>query len=187
LKRRDDIAEPRQADARDLFEFVVTFTCDTTKLDAETLAKMDRAPIRRLLDVLSERAKKMDPMDQGDQRKKQFEEETNRIFEVWKNNRANMDNFWKKFFGFGLLDAGGNFLEKVVSKAVDATPAATGALFGLALQGPLLASGLGIGIGLFTHTAKTYAEWRHKDRDSPYHYLTLMEKAGVVIRADLRV
>jgi len=59
------------------------------------------------------------------------------------------------------------FTREVIGKAAEAAPAAamasTGALAGLALQGPLLASGAGLGIGLFTHGAKTYADLRNKD------------------------
>jgi hypothetical protein len=101
-----------------------------------------------------------------------------------------MSNFWKRFFGFGLLETGGKTLEKMISKALETAPAAatatTGALAGLALQGPVLAAGAGLGIGLFTHAAKTYIDMVKKDEDSPYRYLTLMEEGGVVIRADMR-
>jgi hypothetical protein len=192
LKPTQNIADPPQADARELFEFVVSFACDTTKLDAEILGKMtsNREPIRRLMGALAERAKRMDAMDPSEDRKKQFEAETAQILEAWKNDRANMDNFWKRFFGFGLLEPAGKLLEKVISRVTDAAPAAasgaTGALAGLALQGPLLASGAGVGIALFTHVAKTYSDVRNRDRESPYRYLTLMEEAGVVVRADLR-
>jgi hypothetical protein len=57
---------------------------------------------------------------------------------------------------------------------------------GLSLHGPLVASSFGIGIGLFTHAAKTYSDTITGSRDSPYHYLTLIEQAGVIIRTDLR-
>jgi hypothetical protein len=192
LKPAGDIADPPQADARELFEFVVSIACDTTNLDIEALANMgeNREPIRRLMRALAERSKDMAAMDPGKERTEQFRDETAKILKAWTDDRANLDNFWKRFFGLGLLDPGGKFLEKVIGKAAEATPgvadAATGALAGLALQGPLLASGAGIGIGLFTHAAKTYVDLRTKARESPYRYLTLMESAGVVIRTDLR-
>jgi hypothetical protein len=192
LKPTNNVADPRQADGRELFEFVVSIACDTTKLDIEDLASMgeNREPIRRLMRALAERAKDMAAMDPGKERTEQFTDETAKILEAWRKDRANLDNFWRRFFGLGLLDPGGKFLEKVIGKAAEATPgvagAATGALAGLALQGPLLASGAGLGIGLFTHAAKTYADLRTKDRESPYRYLTLMESAGLVIRTDLR-
>jgi hypothetical protein len=65
--------------------------------------------------------------------------------------------------------------------------ATTGALAGLALHGPLVvASGIGLGIGLMTHAAKTYSAVTNRDRNGPYRYLTVMESAGVVLRTDLR-
>src|SRR4029077_20511004 len=120
----------------------------------------NREPIRRLMRALAERAKDMTAMDPGKERTEQFKDETAKILEAWRKDRANLDNFWKGFFGLDLMDPGGKFLEKVIGKAGEATPgvagAATGALAGLALQVPLLASGAGLGIGLFTHAVKTY-------------------------------
>jgi hypothetical protein len=192
LKPGHNINDPPQADARELFEFVVSIACDTTKLDAEALAVMgeNRDPLRGLMRALADRAKDMVAMDPGKERTKQFRDEVNKILKAWAGDRANMDNYWRSFFGFGLLDTSGKFLEKVIGKAVETAPAAataaTGALAGLALSGPVLASGAGLGIGLFTHAAKTYADLRRKDRESPYRYLTIIENAGVVIRTDLR-
>lgn len=132
----------------------------------------------------------MDAMDPGPEWTKQFEDEASKILRAWEADRKNMSNFWKRFFGFGLLETGGKTLEKMISKALETAPAAatatTGALAGLALQGPVLAAGAGLGIGLFTHAAKTYIDMVKKDEDSPYRYLTLMEEGGVVIRADMR-
>jgi hypothetical protein len=192
LKPASAISDAIQPDARELFEFVVTFACDTTKLDAKNLAKMgsNREPLHRLMEALADRAKKMDAMDPGEDRQQELEDETRKILNDWKADRNNMSNFWKKFFGFGVVEKGGTFFEKVISKAAEAMPTAgtgtVGAFAGLALHGPLLlAAGAGLGIGLVTHGAKTYADVRKTERDSPYRYLTLMEEAGVVIRADL--
>jgi hypothetical protein len=63
LKPHSHIADPQKPDARELFEFVVSIACDTTKLDAERLASMDREPIRSLMRALAERAEDMAAMD----------------------------------------------------------------------------------------------------------------------------
>jgi hypothetical protein len=192
LKPANNMPDPPQADAKELFEFMVYIACDTTKLDAKALAKMDanREPIRRLMNALAERAKDLAAMDPGRKRTEQFRDETTKILKAWEDDRINMDNYWKKFFSLGLMEPGGKFLEKVIGKAAEATPAAvpaaTGALAGLALHAPLLCSGAGLGIGLFTHAAKTYVDLRSQDHKSPYRYLTLLEGAGVVFRTDLR-
>ena len=196
LKSIPDIGEPLQPNARELFEFLVFVACDPRKVDAESLAELgaDRKPIYNLMDALAQRARLMDPMDPGPERTKQFKDETDKILKAWKADRANMSAFWKKFFGVGLLEAEGKALEKplekIISKALEAAPTAatatTGALAGLALQGPLLASGAGVGIALVTHAAKTYAEIANRDANSPYRYLTLVEEAGVLIRAEGR-
>jgi len=45
------MVDPPQADARELFEFAVSFASDTNELDADTLAEVsaNREPIRRLM------------------------------------------------------------------------------------------------------------------------------------------
>ncbi|MBY5456424.1 hypothetical protein HFO89_08645 [Rhizobium leguminosarum] len=192
LNSNGRLADPRKPNARELFEFVVTVACDTTRLTANALAKMgeNREPIRRLMRALAERAEDMVALDPGKDRTTQFYDETSRILRAWEGDRANMQQFWRKFFGVGLIDPGGSFLENVVGKALETAPtaatAATGAFAGLALQGPLLSAGAGLGIGLFVHGAQTFSEIRTTTRESPYKYLTMMEKAGAVIRTDLR-
>jgi hypothetical protein len=156
LKPARNSIDPPQADAQELFEFVVTVACDTTRLDAEALAQMgtDRGPIRNLMRALAERAKDMVAMDPGKERTEQFEAETVKILEAWRADRANMHNYWRTFFGSGSAELGGKFLEKMIDKAVEAAPraatAATGALAGLALQGPLLAAGKKAGVVIRT-------------------------------------
>jgi hypothetical protein len=184
-----ELAAPPAVRAEGLFEMVVTIACDITQLDARTISRMneDREPIRRLMSALAERARHMAPMDPGKERDEQFQAEAHGILKAWTQDRANMSNYWKAFFGFGLMEPGGKFLEKMIGKVAEAAPAgAAGAMAGLALDGPLLASGAGLGIGVFTHAAKTYSALRAKDKASPYQYLTAMEKAGVVFRSEVR-
>jgi hypothetical protein len=172
-----------------LFEFVVTVECDLSRLDAQALRHMgaDREPVRRLMSALSERASQLGAMDPGEDRDQRFLEETESILKAWKDDRKNMSNFWKGFFGHGLTDTGGKFLENIISKAAEAAPAGSaGALAGLALSGPLLAAGAGLAVGMFTHAAKTYSDVAERDHDSPYRYLTTMAQAGVIFRSDLR-
>jgi hypothetical protein len=189
LKTAGGMAPPPQPYDRELFEFVVTVACDTTNLDIQKLAEMgeNREPIRELMRALGERANNMVAMDRGKDRAEQFRDETADILRAWKANRANAGNYWKRFFGFGVVETGGKLLEKFIDTAAHIAPGVlTGGMAGLLLHGALLASGAGVGIGLFTHAAKTNAQVRAKDRESPYRYLTLIEKAGVAFRTDLR-
>ena len=184
-------ADPLKPSATELFGYVVSFACDTTKLDAEALSKMgaNREPVRRLMKALTERAQSMSAMDPGKYRDQQFNDEAAAILKAWREDRANMDNYWRQFFGFGLVDAATKPLEKFISKVAESIPAgsvaATGALAGLSLGGPLLAAGSGIGFGLFAHAAKTYVDLAKRAKDSPYQYLTAMEDAGVIFRIDI--
>src|SRR5262249_49759640 len=188
-----DIPDPQKPHARELFEFVISVACDPSKLDAETLAKMgdNRKPIQRLVEELGKRAARMVAMDSGEQREEQFLDETNDILAAWHNDRTNMENYWREFFGFGLLSEAGDFLKKLIEDSAKATPnvgaGGAAALFGLSLHAAILTTVVaGVGIGLFTHAAKTDVDLIKRDRESPYRYLTLMEQAGVVIRTDVR-
>jgi hypothetical protein len=191
LGQEDHLADPRQPDARELFEFMVKIVCDVRDLDAEKLASMgaDREPIRRLMAQLGEHAKAIDPMDPGPRRTEQIKDGVRDILEAWRQDRANMSHFWRKFFGTGLADAGTKFAEKAADKVLTPSPAvggvATGSLMigGYALSG-LAGAGAGLAIGVAAHGVKSFAAMRKEANESRYRYLTTMERAGVVFRSD---
>ena len=156
-----------------------------SKLDAEALANLgaDREPIRKLKAAIAERAAQMAPMFAGRHRAKQFQDEVSGVLKAWTNDRANMSGYWRSFFGAGAIDPAAGILERIVNTIFAGGSGA--ALTGLVVQDALLTSGAGVGIGLFSHAARTAVDLRKKDRASPYRYLTVMENAGVVIRTDL--
>jgi hypothetical protein len=184
--------DPQKPDAKELFDFLVYFACDVTKVAPESLASLDREPIHKLMCALAKRAEHISESDPGKDRETQFRDEVSKVMGDWRMDKANMMNFWKKVFGAGLVEEGGKFLQKFVEVAAKAVPptaasAGTGALAGLALHQPLIvATAAGFGIGLLSHGAKTYTKLIETDRQSSYRYLSLMETAGVIFRTDLR-
>jgi hypothetical protein len=189
-KPRDD--DPKKPDAVELFEYLVYFACDPTKLGPEALASLEREPIHRLMKALAQHAGDMTAMDPGKKREEQFKDAVNKVIGEWRKDKANMTNFWKKFFGAGLVEEGGKSLQKFVDLAAKAVPPTattigTSALAGLVLHQPLIvASAIGFGIGLLSHGAKTYTKVIDTGEQSSYRYLGIMESAGVIFRTDLR-
>jgi len=193
LQPTDGLPDPVPPTANELFGFLVSFACDTSELSPMHLAEMqgNREPLQRLMRSLEQRAGAMVAMDAGPRRTEQFRDEAHRILESWRNDRANMDSFWRRFFGGDLVDKGAGFLETVIGNAVNAAPAVTAAagsgLAGLALDGPMLAALAGLGVGVLAHGAKSYGNMKLAEGGSPYRYLTIVQKAGVVFRTDVHV
>ena len=120
------------------------------------------------------------------------------VLQGWRSDRSNMPAYWRKFFGEGLADTSQQFVEKVADtltsggeKAVmggvsGATAAGIGG-GGIAAMATAAIAGAGVGlaIGIMFHGVRSYFRMRGADKDSPYRYLTLMEREGVVFRSDL--
>jgi len=190
--KKKTLAEPLQPDGRELFDSFVCFACDTNELDAEVLSKMgaDREPIRKLMQALNDRAARMPAMDPGKRRAEQFFDETLDILKAWNSDRNNMQNYWKEFLGIDAAEPGKDFFEKLVTKltlpATLSAPAAVANAVGPDSASPLMTTFAGICVGLVFHGAKTYVARRKQERGSPYHYLTLLNKAGVLYRTSPR-
>ncbi|HYG29601.1 MAG TPA: hypothetical protein VD887_05230 [Allosphingosinicella sp.] len=178
-----DLPVPRSPDEHELFEVLLAFACDTSELDAQRLAEMgsDRAPIHLLKERLKEHAKSVGPMDPGPERKQKMEEEIYAILEKWEQDRANMSDFWSRFFGLGQIDNAANFAKSMVRRV------GRGAVAGLGFGGAAVGAMAGLGIGLISHGLKTGAGLRTRASTSPYRYLTIMQQAGVAFRSDWRL
>jgi hypothetical protein len=187
-------AKPDAATGEELFEFMIGFACDLTRLTPEALASMggDREPVRKLVSRLRERAAQIPRMDPGVGREGFFRDEVVSILKEWDRDRANMANFWRTFFGKGLVDAGAKFLEKAGDKTVSGILG--GGVIGAWAGGTTVASlatasmiggGAGLVIGLAVHAGTSFTEVSKRERESHYRYLSIMQKAGVVFRSDV--
>jgi hypothetical protein len=194
-------APPRRPDAEDLFEFLVGLTCDVSALTPDALYALqtDRDPLRRLIERLRVIASAIPATDAGRDRETYFRDAVSTALQGWRADRSNMPAYWRKFFGEGLADTSQQSVEKV---ADNLTSSGEKALMGGGVSGATVAgiggggvaamaaaaivgAGVGLTIGIVFHGVRSYFRMRGADRDSPYRYLTLMERQGVVFRSDL--
>jgi len=125
-------------------------------------------------------------MDRGVERTQRFRDEVADVLRAWERDRANLGNFWRKFFGSGVEEPSGKSVEQLFSRVLTSAVAAAPTAAGTAAHGGLFATAASIGVGFVTYGVKTASQLIKQDRESPYRYLTLMQKAGVTFRADLR-
>jgi hypothetical protein len=119
-------------------------------------------------------------------REKYFKQAAMDIVNNWQHDRANMSSFWREFFGEGLIDTGAKFLGDAVKGAnIGTTASLTGMIGASALTAGLVSAGAGLVIGVAAHTAKSATHVRKRAVESPYRYLTTIEKAGVVFRRNV--
>lgn len=172
--------EPIEASGAELFQFLITFACDTRALDAQIIAEMgsDREPLDRLIVELNRRAGRIDPMDPGPRRLERLQDEAADILRRWIDDRANMSSFWRRFFG---LDSAETLLkptERIAQKAL-----IRGAGEGFALVS-LLGAVPGLAIGVVTRTLRSASGVFQNDRGSPFKYLSMLERGGVTFQYD---
>jgi hypothetical protein len=182
--------KPAAATGEELFEFMVAFTCDLAGVTPESLKSLDRKPLLKLVSRLRKHAARIPIMDRGPRRDEFFKDEVAGVLKEWERDRANMSNFWKAFFGKGLVDAGAKFVDKSSDKALGELLAGVagavptlGTTVGV-VTGSMVGAGAGLAIGLAVHAGKTAVDVIKKGRESHYRYLSIMKKAGVVFRTD---
>jgi hypothetical protein len=193
-------AAPGRPDAEDLFEFLIGLTCDVTALTPDALCALqaDRDPLRRLIEQLRVLASEMPATDPGRDRETYFRDAISMVLHSWRSDRSNMPAYWRKFFGEGLADTSQRFVEKVADNLMSGgEKAVMGGVSGATAVGiggggiaamataAIAGAGVGLAIGIVFHGVRSYFRTRRAEKDSPYRYLTLMEREGVVFRSDL--
>ena len=100
----------------------------------------------------------------------------------WESDKANMKSFKRAFLGDGAFKPGEEFMKKITEKTLstEGVTIAAPALVGGLTTGSFLIAGLGLGIGLIFHALSSWRKAELAEKNSPYRYLTMMEKAGVV-------
>ncbi len=190
---------PPSATGEELFEFILGFHGDLSKLSAERLRELqkERKPIDDLLGKLREKTSKIPDMDHGSARDDAFRQTAEAAMDEWKRDRNNLSGFFREFFGADAADPFESFFTKVAEStltggaAVTTTRAlaaggvaTTGGWFGSLATGGIVGAGAGLVIGLVAHAGKTYAGRRQREQTSPYRFLTTLEEAGVVVQSE---
>lgn len=176
---------PMGTTGQELFEFMLRFRCNLTAVSAKDLMKMtsqDRKPITDLVNALREHASKIPSMDSGPEREQFVNDELSRMLDKWREDRRNLSSSVRNLYGGkGLRDTFFKFVEKAGEKG-GLTKLAWSTFQEAAVGGP----GYGFVIGIGRHIGSSIVGSYKQRRDSPYRYLTNMEKMGVSfgIRSD---
>lgn len=167
----------------DAVQFLVYRRCDPSKLSVDRLLALNQewealADFRAALQVAAGRVPKN--IRDNEIREQYLNDVADDVFKKWENDKANLSNYVRELFGEGMLSQPGRLLEKIAEKAF--TPAAAGA--GAAIAGSLTTGALtgataGFAVGLITYAGTTWQKVRGKQRNSPYRYLTMLERQGV--------
>lgn len=182
---------PHESQAEEVFEYMIGVYCDLTDVTPQSLRSLneDREPLRKLLNRLKELAADIPAMDPGSRRDECFKDVASQVIEEWRSDRRSISGYWRRFFGVELVEPGQAFFEKLSEKMFAGSDAAIGGAAATIAQGGLsgliAGAGAGLMIGILSHGVKTYFRTAEIERDSPYRYLTIMEKAGVVYRSQL--
>ena len=143
---------------------------------------MTENPITDLVNALREHARKIPSMDRGPEREQFVNDELSRILAQWREDRRNLSSFVRNLYGGkGLRDTFFKFIEKAGDKGGLAK-----FTWSALRETALGTGGYGFVIGIGRHIGSSVVGAYKQRRDSPYRYLTTMEKMGVSfnIRSD---
>lgn len=195
LDSSSQIEDPQAATGEELFEFVLGIPGDLSMLSAEKLRGIvaEHEPIDELIRTLRYRAAKIPAMDPGKEREDAFKQAASDVMQKWDNDRNNLSGFVREFFSADAANLTTSFASKVADKTLTGmaigTATTTAAVGGAGWLGSLAAGGIigagaGLIIGLIAHTGKTYYKRVQIQRNSPYRFLTTLEKEGVVLQSE---
>jgi len=164
--------------AQTLLEFIVFFKSDVSGLDAKGLAQLaeEREAMHALKSELERMATRIPSMTDKEHLAERLKDEAGAVLKRWKQDRANLSNYAKTFFGGDKTTAGvGGALKEITEKI--AIPVAVGTA---ASHESILGVSAGLGIGVIVHAVNTAARIFETQRKSTFRYLTLAERHGVV-------
>ena len=152
---------------------------DLSAISADNLVALndEREAIQDLKDKVAELSRNIPLMNNVKKENEYLLDTTSDIIQKWKNDRANLSNFWKQFFGLDLAKNADKFSQQLNSILT------AGALAGGAAavtETKLIAAGVGFGIGILNYAARSWYSLSETEKKSPYRFLTMCEKQGIV-------
>lgn len=151
--------------ADELAEVVMTASFDLTCLNAKQIADLTKEgqDLRKFKDTLIPIASSIPEIHDPKEREKRLKEKAKEVIDSWEKYKKSLPRF--------ALDA-------LVSSANIKSPELVTSIVAGATSGIMLASGIGLAIGLLAYSG--FGIWRvYKDKtSSPYQYLSRIEKAG---------
>jgi hypothetical protein len=177
---------PEHLDAKgeDLLELIVFQSCDIEKLTPERLAQLneDREAISALRGALNDIAASIPQMRNRTKLKERLQAATNDALNRWRNDQVNMSQFSRELFSVEGLKPTADFMKKVSERMLESTSTPiSGAIVGGLTTGTLLGAAAGLAIGvIISHGLSSLQRVRERAKNSPFRYLTQIEKSGVV-------
>jgi hypothetical protein len=171
-----------KATERELCELVVFQQCDVGKLTPERLGELsqDRDAIDAFRLALAGIAAKIPEMEDAGAFHDRLKGAVDDALRAWQSDRVNMSKVSKEIFGRDLLKPTEGFVKGLVEKFVPpAIGAIGGAVSGAGTTGLLIGAAGGFVVALLLHGVTSWSKVHESVRQSPYRYLTKIEKAGV--------
>jgi hypothetical protein len=180
-RRRSDTPRTFSAD-RCTIELLVYQQFDLSKLTAENIVKLqeERQSLIRFRTQVTDVARSIRPMREEARFEKHLKEKVGEVISAWEKSKSKPGSFAKEIF-VGSEKPGGDFLKKVAEQAAGSTLA--GAMVGGLTTGALLGAAAGLAVGLVIHASSSARSVVKREQDSPYRFLTLLEKSGVAFTA----
>lgn len=183
------IEPPPEVTDKELMDIIVGVPADLPSLTPEFLYQFrdDREPLEKFISALRTRARSLPSMDPGKQRDEFIMDEVLEIEKAWEKDKLNMSSFARAFFKPDsaklVTDAASKVAEKYLTQPVlkaTGTGAGVGLIGGTIEQAVVGAVG-GLVFGLIAHANTTFSNVRQLEQNSPYRYLTLLEKSGIAL------
>ena len=181
IRGGSEAALKHKATASELCELLIFQQCDVAKLSAERLAELskDHEAIGAFRSALAGLAEKIPEMQSATAFQERLRAAVDDALHAWQQNKLNMSNVSKELFGKDLLKPTEGFIKSLVEKfAPPLIGAAVGGADGGA-KGILVGAAGGFIVALLMHSATSWSKVSERERNSPFRYLTQIEKAGV--------
>jgi hypothetical protein len=137
-----------------------------------------------LRNALNDIAASIPQMRSSPKFKERLQAAANDALHRWRNDQANMSQFSRELFSVEGLKPTAEFMKKVSEKLLESTstPISGVAIVGGLTTGTLLGATAGLAIGVvISHGLSSFQKIRKRAKNSPFRYLTQIEKAGVVL------
>lgn len=191
---------PAAASGEVLMEFVLGIANQTSNLNELTPEKIyalseERKQINKLMEVLRSKAAEIRPVDNWKAKEEAYKDAANDILKNWQSERNNFSGFGKTFFGQDATKLATSFFTSIADKTL--TGFATGTItkasmlvsddpgwIGTLAKGGIVGAGAGLVIGLIVHAGTTVYKQMRRAQESPYRFLSTLERAGVIFRTE---
>jgi hypothetical protein len=162
----------------DLIEIVVIEATNVERLTPDNLENLaqERDAFDKFRDAITKIALNIPAMSE-DKLEKRLRNEAKRIFSEWDKQRAKLKGIPGEMLGKDAPTPAEDFIKDLVK---DMAGPASGGIIGGLTTGSVLVAGAGLAVGVIVHAYNSWRRLQERDRDSPYRYLTLANRAGVV-------